>query len=108
MRVGIPFYPFQQLPFIFPLLEFFLIKITSYLLTPVFSLVPDLLFDCSRILEYAKMRTVLQSTYFLTVVNDVSQTSRYQKIPATYQLSNIFFSDLPPTGYKEFVRNGVL
>ena len=76
MRVGIPFYPFQQLPFIFPLLEFFLIKITSYLLTPVFSLVPDLLFDCSRILEYAKMRTVLQSTYFLTVVNDVSQTSR--------------------------------
>ena len=34
-------------------------------LTPVslsvFSLVPDLLFDCSRVLEYAKMRTVLQS-----------------------------------------------
>ena len=76
MRVGIPFYPFQQLPFISPLLEFFLINITSYLLTPVFSLVPDLLFDCSRILEYAKMRAVLQSTYFLTVVNDVSQTSR--------------------------------
>ena len=34
-------------------------------LTPVslsvFSLVPDLLFNCSRVLEYAKMRTVLQS-----------------------------------------------
>ena len=27
----------------------------------VFSLVPDLLFDCWRVLEYAKMRTVLQS-----------------------------------------------
>ena len=26
-----------------------------------FSLVPDLLFDCSRVLEYAKIRTVLQS-----------------------------------------------
>ena len=30
----------------------------------VFSLVPDLLFDCSRLLEYAKIRTVLQSTFF--------------------------------------------
>ena len=28
----------------------------------VFSLIPDLLFDCSRVLEYAKIRTVLQST----------------------------------------------
>ena len=28
----------------------------------VFSLVQDLLFDCSRVLEYAKIRTVLQST----------------------------------------------
>ena len=27
----------------------------------VFSLVPDLLFDCSQVLEYAKIRTVLQS-----------------------------------------------
>ena len=27
----------------------------------VFSLVPDLLFDCSRVLEYAIIRTVLQS-----------------------------------------------
>ena len=33
-------------------------------LTPlsVFSLVPELLFDCSRVLEYEKIRTVLQST----------------------------------------------
>ena len=28
----------------------------------VFSLVPDLSFDCSRVLEYAKIRTVLQSS----------------------------------------------
>jgi len=27
----------------------------------VFTLVPDLLFDCSRVLEHAKIRTVLQS-----------------------------------------------
>ena len=29
----------------------------------VFSLVLDLLFDCSRVLEYAKIRTVLQSNF---------------------------------------------
>ena len=29
----------------------------------VFSLVPDLFFDCSRLLEYAKIRTVLQSRF---------------------------------------------
>ena len=29
----------------------------------VFSLVPDFLFDCSRLLEYAKIRTVLQSLF---------------------------------------------
>ena len=30
----------------------------------LFSLVPDLLFDCSRVLEYAKIWTVLQSNPF--------------------------------------------
>ena len=29
----------------------------------VFSLVPDFLFDCYRLLEYAKIRTVLQSMF---------------------------------------------
>ena len=42
------------------------VKVLRARLSPVslsvFSLVPDLLFDCSRVLEYAKMRTVLQST----------------------------------------------
>ena len=35
----------------------------------VFSLIPDLLFDCSRVLEYAKIRPVLQSSqnYFLLI-----------------------------------------
>ena len=32
----------------------------------VFSLVPHLLFDCSRVLEYAKIRTVLQSNNYQT------------------------------------------
>ena len=34
----------------------------SPVLLSVFSLVPDLLFDCLRALEYAKVQTVLQST----------------------------------------------
>ena len=34
----------------------------------VFALVPDLLFDCSRVLEYAKIRTVLQSRHKVNVV----------------------------------------
>ena len=29
----------------------------------VFSFTPDLLFDCSRVLEYAKIQTVLESKY---------------------------------------------
>ena len=32
-----------------------------YGLLSAFSLAPDLLFDCSRVVEYAKIRTVLQS-----------------------------------------------
>ena len=36
-------------------------KSLSLVSLSVFSLIPDLLFDCSRVLEYAKMRTVLQS-----------------------------------------------
>ena len=34
----------------------------------VFSLVPHLLFDCPRVLEYAKIRTVLQSSLLLGVI----------------------------------------
>ena len=34
----------------------------------VFGLVPDLLFDCSHVLEYAKIRTVLQSRHKANVV----------------------------------------
>ena len=34
----------------------------------VSSLVPDLLFDCSRVLEYAKIRTVLQSNNKLETI----------------------------------------
>ena len=37
----------------------------------VLSLVPDLLFDCSRELQYAKIRTVLQSRWYYTLVVDL-------------------------------------
>ena len=33
----------------------------------VLCLVPDLLFDCSHVLEYAEIRTVLQSTVIQTL-----------------------------------------
>ena len=33
----------------------------------IFSFVPDLLFDCSRVLEYAKIRTVLQSKLLVVI-----------------------------------------
>ena len=36
-------------------------------LLSVFSLVADLLFDCSRVLEYAKIATVLQSITMLSL-----------------------------------------
>ena len=45
----------------------------------VFSLVPHLLFDCSRVLEYAKIRTVLQST--------LGQTNRQIGSQSTGQLT---------------------
>ena len=37
----------------------------------LFSLVPDLLFDCSRLLEYAEIRTVLQSNQLLNIEHDL-------------------------------------
>ena len=40
----------------------------------VFSLVPDLLFDCSRVLEYAKTRTVLQSR--LLIIHELNVGKR--------------------------------
>ena len=37
------------------------LRVSRQVSLSVFSLVPDLLFDCSRVHEYAKIRTVLQS-----------------------------------------------
>ena len=37
----------------------------SPVLLSIFSLAPDLLLDCSKVLEYAKIQTVLQSTFFI-------------------------------------------
>ena len=39
-----------------------ILRVSPQVLLSVFSLVPDLLLDCSRVLEYAKIRTVLQSS----------------------------------------------
>jgi len=39
----------------------------------VFSLVPDLLCDCSRVLEYANIRTVLQSKVDRDVITPTLQ-----------------------------------
>ena len=41
------------------------LRVSRQVSLSVFSLVPDLLFDCSRVHEYARIRTVLQS---ITVV----------------------------------------
>ena len=41
------------------------LRVSPQVSLSVFSLVPDLLFDCSRVHEYARIRTVLQS---ITVV----------------------------------------
>ena len=50
-----------------------------------FSLVPDLLFDCSRVLEYAKRRTVLQSAK--NVANfTTEETSRQRFIGQNWQV----------------------
>ena len=38
----------------------------------VFSFVPDLLFDCFSLLEYAKIRTVLQSTWKVAILTNMA------------------------------------
>ena len=54
----------EKVPFAYFLLD---CKTVGFFLSPVslsvFSLVPDLLFDCSRVLEYAKIRTIMQSNF---------------------------------------------
>ena len=54
-------FPFRcRFPFRFPFPFLFRIPVSSFS-DALFSLVPDILFDCSRVLQYAKIRTVLQS-----------------------------------------------
>ena len=51
----------------------------------VFSLVPDLLFDYSRVLEYAKIPTVLRSTFKLAITATIvgnQHTSSSVKSPS--------------------------
>ena len=47
-------------------------------LLSVFSLAPDLLFDCSRVYEYAKIRTVLHSPFRRSSVFLSHFTKRYR------------------------------
>ena len=45
----------------------------------VFSLIPDLLFDCSRVLEHTKIRTVLQS--IVVTSPTTGNTTRIMYVP---------------------------
>ena len=76
----------------------------------VFSLFPDLLFHCSRVLEYAKIRTVLQSRsgppppsfpsrarlifacllYFRDLPRSLAQTISYQSLTKAFRGCHIF------------------
>ena len=57
----------------------------------VFSLVPHLLFDCSHVLEYAKIRTVLQSKH-LKVFKAIRLWRGYERIQAKYYVTFSSFS----------------
>ena len=48
-----------------------------------FSLIPDLLFDCSRVLEYAKIRTVLQSSLRLSSMRLCNAEKDLPKVNST-------------------------
>ena len=58
--------------FLFPFPFLFRIPVSGFS-DALFSLVPDILFDCSRVLQYAKIRTVLQSISSLGKID-------YQKV----------------------------
>ena len=55
------------------------------------SLVPHLLFDCSHVLEYAKIRTVLQSKH-LKVFKAIRLWRGYERIQAKYYVTFSSFS----------------
>ena len=68
----------------------------------VFILVPDLLFDCSRLLEYAKIRTFLQSS-LSTVLNRLQMEELVNAVEQEVIITNI----LEPR-YNEPPNNEVL
>ena len=53
------------------------------------SLVPDLLFDCSRVLEYAKIRTVLQSR--VKMASRMTENNAYAKFWGDKQRALCYF-----------------
>ena len=68
----------------------------------VFSLVPDILFDCSRVFEYAKIRTVLQS---------IKRATDWVNPAAVKKLSNEIFNkrscefESGTEGWKQMMSN---
>ena len=60
----------------------------------VFSLVPDLLFYCSRVLEHAKIRTVLQSMQQTTERNSIKSNIVGSKSKITWRF-RLFDSPIP-------------
>ena len=66
------------------------------------SLVPDLLFDCSRLLEYAKIRTVLQSS--LSIV--LNRLQMEELVNAVEQ--EVIITDIIEPRYNEPPNNEVL
>ena len=59
----------------------------------VFSFVPDLLFDCSRVLEYTKMRTVLQSmkiSAIMLCILDSHKETEYEPVKRSFFFMSSF------------------
>ena len=65
----------------------------------VFSLVPDLLFDCSRILKFLKNRLrikwdLIESPVGLPMTMELDQTLPLQELPIVSYLTEIFLTKL--------------
>ena len=65
----------------------------------VFSLVPDLLFDCSRVLKFVKNRLrikwdLIESPVGLPVTLELDQTLPLQELPIVSYLTEIFLTKL--------------
>ena len=67
-------------------------RVSAQVSLSVFSLVPDLLFDYSRVLEYAKIRTVLQSKSTFKQIGLSLYLNWYVRCFFLYVIVFLFFS----------------